>query len=286
MSNVPSMRTPKYRRHKSSGQAVVTIAGRDCYLGKFNSVASHEAYRRLVAEYMQTGASPGCDRQQEITLVEIVVAYTKYARGYYRKNGETTREYEKVVEVGRYIKRLYGRARAIEFGPLALKAVRQSMIDADLSRKYINKNVERARRMFRWAAAEELIPASVPQALSMVAGLRAGRTDARETPPVAPVDDTVVDATLPCLPAVVGDMVRLQRYTGMRPQEVCVMRPCDVDRTGEVWLYRRGLALSARVAPDRAPRPRPGYSAGPEVTGGAAAIPGARSCNLLLPATG
>jgi integrase len=33
-------------------------------------------------------------------------------------------------------------------------------------------------------------------------------------------------------------MARLQRLTGMRPGEVRIMRPCDIDRSGDVWLYR------------------------------------------------
>jgi len=32
--------TPKYRRHKASGQAVVSIQGHDFYLGPWNSKAS------------------------------------------------------------------------------------------------------------------------------------------------------------------------------------------------------------------------------------------------------
>jgi hypothetical protein len=36
---VPS-RIPSYRRHKASGQAVVTLAGRDIYLGAYGSAAS------------------------------------------------------------------------------------------------------------------------------------------------------------------------------------------------------------------------------------------------------
>lgn len=54
--------------------------------------------------------------------------------------------------------------------------------------------------MFKWAAGEELIPAGIAQALTMVAGLRRGRTEARETSPVLPVEENVVDATLPFLP--------------------------------------------------------------------------------------
>ena len=53
-----------------------------------------------------------------------------------------------------------------------------------------------------------------------------------------PVDDSVVDQTLPWMSTVVADMVRLQRLTGMRPAEVCLLRPCDLDRSGEVWVYK------------------------------------------------
>jgi integrase len=52
------------------------------------------------------------------------------------------------------------------------------------------------------------------------------------------VADEVVDATLPHLPEVVADMVRFQRLTGCRPAEVCLVRPCDVDTSGDVWIYR------------------------------------------------
>jgi integrase len=33
-------------------------------------------------------------------------------------------------------------------------------------------------------------------------------------------------------------MVRFQRLVGCRPEEVCIVRPCDVDRSGDVWVYR------------------------------------------------
>ncbi len=33
-------------------------------------------------------------------------------------------------------------------------------------------------------------------------------------------------------------MVRFQRLTGCRPIEVCLVRPCDVDTSGQVWVFR------------------------------------------------
>jgi len=32
-----SVRTPSYRRHKATGQSVVTLNGKDVYLGKYNT---------------------------------------------------------------------------------------------------------------------------------------------------------------------------------------------------------------------------------------------------------
>jgi integrase len=138
----------------------------------------------------------------------------------------------------RFVQPTYGRIPAIEFGPLALKAIRQKMIEADLSRGVINKNVGRIPRMFRWVAAEEKVPVTVSQALLTLPGLKKGRTDARETPPVKPVDDEVIMTTLEYLPSVVADMVRFQLLTGCRPGEVCQIRPRDINRSGEDWTYR------------------------------------------------
>ncbi len=46
---------PKYRKHRTSGQAVVTIAGKDHYLGPHGTKASRMLYDRLVAEYLSAG---------------------------------------------------------------------------------------------------------------------------------------------------------------------------------------------------------------------------------------
>ncbi len=92
--------------------------------------------------------------------------------------------------------------------------------------------------MFNWAAAEELISSDVPQALSMVAGLRAGRTEAPERAQIRPIDDKDIEATLAYLPSIAADMVRFQRATGCRPEECCSLRPCELDRSGDVRVYR------------------------------------------------
>ncbi|TWT35605.1 site-specific tyrosine recombinase XerC [Posidoniimonas corsicana] len=231
-----STAVPKYRKHRASGQAVVTLNGRDFYLGRHGTKASQAEYDRLIGEWTANGRNlPSADAR--ITVVELSVRYLKFAAGYYRKDGRSTDVLHKIKSAVRYLKPGYWRRPATDVGPLALKAIRQKMVEDGLSRSYINEHVARLKRMYKWAAAEELVPESAYRSLALVDGLKCGRTEARETSPVLPVDDTIVDATLPCLPEVVADMVRLQRRTGMRPAEVCLVRPCDLDRTSDVWVF-------------------------------------------------
>lgn len=209
--------TPKYRKHKQSGQAIVTLSGRDFLLGPYGSKASHDKYDRLIVEWIANGRRLASD--VNITVVEVLSAYRKFAESYYRKNGEVTREYGCIKEALKIVRELYGRSNAAEFGPLALKAVRQKMIGYGWSRGYINKSVGRIRRCFKWAVENELVQPSIYHGLMAVSGLRRGRTEAKETKQVEPVNDAVVQATLPHLPRVVADMIRLQRLTGCRPED-------------------------------------------------------------------
>jgi hypothetical protein len=48
--------TPSYRLHKARNCAVVTIAGKDHYLGEYDSSESWEKYHRLVAESLVHGS--------------------------------------------------------------------------------------------------------------------------------------------------------------------------------------------------------------------------------------
>ena len=232
---------PKYRRHKASGQAVVTLNGDDFYLGPHGSKVSRLEYDRVVGEWIQNGRRSRRGNACDLAVVEVINAYRKFADVYYVKNGQRTREAEIITHtLKRFVQPLYGRVAAIEFGPCALKNVREKMIEAGHSRGVINKNVDRIRRMFRWAASEEMVPVTVFQSLSTVPGLRKGRTTAREPKPVLPVEESLVEATLPYLPKIVADMVRFERLTGCRPSEVCQLRPGDLDRTRAVWAYRPG----------------------------------------------
>ena len=80
---------PKHRKHRSSGKAVVTLNGRDYYLGPHGTRASKAEYDRMVGEWMANGRQvAGPDNT--ITVTELVASYWKFAEGYYVKNGNRT----------------------------------------------------------------------------------------------------------------------------------------------------------------------------------------------------
>jgi len=228
--------THAYRRHKG-GQAIATFGGRTVYLGRYGSPESKAKYERLCAEFAIYGRVflPG---DTDLSVAELLLAYMKEHTEYYRKNGKPTSEIDCLRSALRVVNRLYGPSCASEFGPRALKACRETMIEAGLARTTINDHVHRIRRVFRWAASEELIPASVADGLQMLAPLKRGRTRAKEPAPRRPVDRKDVDAILPFVSPQVAAMIELQWLTGMRPGEVISMRLRDIDRTGDDWLYR------------------------------------------------
>jgi integrase len=238
MPNVSELsRIPSYRCHKASGQAVVTLGGTDYYLGKFNTAASRVEYHRLIAEWASNG-SVVRDRSESLTVSELLLEFLRHAKQHYRRpDGTLTSEVYNFKLSMKPLNKLYGRTRAADFGPLALKAVRQTMIELDWSRKVINGGVNRIRRIFKWGVENELVPANVIHGLKAVAGLRYGRSEARETEPVKPVPDAFVDAVLPHVSRQVAAMIELQRLTGMRSGEVTGLRGCDINTTGPVWVY-------------------------------------------------
>jgi len=272
MSSTRSIRIPAYRLHKPSGQGVVTLDGKDHYLGKWGTDASKEAYHRFVGQWQANGryAPREAEHQVDLTIAELIVRYWGHAEAYYRKNGKPTSELACTRDSLRSLRQLYGRTPACDFGPLALKVCRESMIEAGLARSTINGRVGRIKRMFKWATETELVPPGVFQGLQAIAGLRRGRAAARETEPVRPVPEEHVTAVFPFVSAQVRAMIELQLLTGMRPGEVRHMRGVRLGYHGE------DLGVHSGKPQDRAPWDRAAHLSRSASSGDSTAVPDAR----------
>src|SRR5258708_1768103 len=87
-----SPRTPSYRLHKPTGQAVVTLDGRDFYLGKHATEASRAEYDRLIAEWLAHGRRLPRAGGGDLTVNELILRYVEFADTYYSKAGKPTSE--------------------------------------------------------------------------------------------------------------------------------------------------------------------------------------------------
>ena len=219
-------KVPSYRLHKATGQAVVTLSGRDIYLGAHNSVESREAYQAALNEWLASHRQRPSSGSRErdvtpadgLTINEIVLAYWEFVQEHYRKYGKPTSEVASIKRALTPLLKLYGRRSGRTFGPLALKACRQRMIEDGLTRGVINNHIGRAKRFFKWAAENELVPPEVYHGLQTVSGLRRGRSAAPESEPVKPVPNECIDAVLKHVNRHVAAMIQLRRSRACGPE--------------------------------------------------------------------
>ena len=197
---------------------------------------------------------------------------------YYVKDGRPTSEQDNIRQALRFLRRLYGHTPARDFGPLALKAVRQSMIEAGRCRRLINKDVHRIRAMFRWAAGEELYPGEALAALAAVEALEKGRSEAKDRPPIGPVRRGGRPGD-PAPPLAPGRRDGPAPAPDRRPARArsAPIRPRDVDRSDPAcWVYRPGSHKTEHHGRERV------IVLGPEGAGGPAPLARPRPGRLLL----
>jgi integrase len=232
----PRKAIPSLYFHKHSGYWCVTVRGRRKYLSADKAVA--EAKWRAQAAELLKAPDPGPARAAPAGVVdEVIAAYWKWAQTRYVKRGKPTGQVDRIKGAVGVLRRLHGTTPLRDFDEFALEAVQQEMVRLGWARGEINLRVSCLKRMFKWAAKRRLVTPGLAGALLLVEGLRRGTGQGREPRAVGPVADLAVERTLEHCGPVVAAMIRLQRLTGMRPCEVCHLRPCDVDRSGEAWVY-------------------------------------------------
>ena len=264
----PKAKAPARRFHLS-GNSVVTLCGRDIYLGPHDSPESIARYAVLIGIYQANGLAlpddfdpASLDVQAAILLGQLSpqVACTdqskqpklvRHITAAYRahiavKFAESPSEIARLTSICDDIDKNDGDVPAAEYGPLRLQAQRQRWIDSGKARVYCNRLTNSIKRIWKYAVSQELIESSCWERLRSVESLRIGQTTAHEKDPIGPANIDHVRKTAAHLSPIVKAMMRVQIATGMRPSEVCRMRPCEIDRTGEVWVYRPKKHKTAR----------------------------------------
>src|SRR5438128_8450601 len=132
---------PSYRLHKQSGKAIITLPDsmggrRDVLLGEYDSQQSWDEYNRILAEWKSNDRRlpVPTSARSDLTVNELVLAYWRFVETYYVKDGKPTSEQDTIRQALRFVRHLYGSSAAHDFGPLALKAVRQAMVEHPVTR--------------------------------------------------------------------------------------------------------------------------------------------------------
>src|SRR4051794_8519862 len=129
---------PRYRLHKQSGQAIVSLPlgngkYRDVLLGPFGSEDSQRQYTRAINEWIAAGmlAPPrSTGSLSDLTVAELCLRFWKYAERRYRLiDGSPSRELEHFKYALQPLVDSYGGALGPDFRPPKLKAPQQQLID-------------------------------------------------------------------------------------------------------------------------------------------------------------
>lgn len=233
------MKVPSYSHHKSTGQAYVKLRGKFIYLGKYGTEASRRKYEQVIGEYLSNRRqlpATAVNDKSGITVGQLFANYLEHCRDYYQRDGEPTQEYDSHVYLRNKVEPIAS-LPANEVTPATIEGLRRSWIQVGNTRKYINKSVGRLVRMYKWGVSKAMVDVEVWQRLTSLSSLKSGRSKARETAPIKPADDATFETACEHMPDETADMARIQRLTGARPGELWILRPCDVDRSGDVWTY-------------------------------------------------
>lgn len=228
------MREKKLRLHKPSGQGFIQIQGRRYYLGPYGDPQTVTKFHRLMAELAARGGK--LQPKKTSTIGDLIDAYLDHAnRHYVDAAGNRTTQLHLIASSLGAFRELYGQERIAKLEPICIRAVQQRLIERRLSRSTINHYAAIIKSAIKWGVSEGIVPAGVYAAIAATPGLRAGRTEARETDDVRPVPTEHIEAVRAVCSGIVRDLIDLQLLTGARPGEVVGLRAVDIDMSGAIW---------------------------------------------------
>ncbi|MFG0335678.1 MAG: tyrosine-type recombinase/integrase, partial [Maioricimonas sp. JB049] len=240
---------PKLRRNGDGRLFAVypKSNGKREYFGKQDDPEAERKYRQWLSRVLNGATVP---KGKDILVVDLVQAYLGWAESEY---GRDSKEFSLIWNALDRLLDMAASLPAQELGPKLLTAYQNRMLSEtyqrtpkssprQYSQRTIKVHSDWIKRMVRWACQEELIPAEMWMKLQAVQLPRKAKERKRE---VRPVSWKTVKATLPHLNSPVAEMVQVQWYCGMRPGEVRLMTPADVEQSGDVWLYTPGSHKNA-----------------------------------------
>lgn len=229
--------SPAYQFHVS-GQARVSIDGRDYYLGKHGTPESYARYHAMLAAYNANGmkmpeAVPTHQESTEILVRHVTADFrTRVLPNYESNNGQHNR-YSNLCDL---LDKRHGDEPVADFGPRKLEAMRDGFVADGNCRKYANTKCGLIVRIIEHGVSRELVQPDRIVALRSLPPLKRGQ--AREAVSKSGASVADIEKAMSEMSETVQDMLRMQLATAMRPSEIFAMTMAEIDRDHEVWFYR------------------------------------------------
>ncbi len=239
---------PKAHPHRGQARLRLRIGPKqyqEVYCGPWGTPEAVTEEARVVARWLATGSGTvfSTNGLHEPTVAVVAAAYLRHCTSYYAgPDGKPGKQFARIRRAFEFALALHGSTRADQFGPVAMAEVRQSMIGAGWCRRFINASVRAVMRAFRWAASQEMLGEEVYRRLHTLEHLHKGRCPGvpEKGKRLKPVPAEHIDACRAKVSPTVSAMIELQRWTGMRPGELVIVRGCDITQDGPTgtWVYR------------------------------------------------
>ena len=224
-------RSEKPRLHGASGRAFIELGGKRIYLeAAYGTKAAEDEYERLWGQWLANGRKPPPSKDTEVSGIacgELTICYLDWAKGYHiPKEGEPAIEYDHCRRAIGFLTKHFRDTPAAKFTALSLEFLQKKLSEHKArnkaqrySRPIIRKYINIIRDVFKRGVKYHGVPAEIHYALLSHEHLKRGKTKAHEYRQPKSVLDDIVEKTLPHMPSVIADMVRVQRLIGCRPCE-------------------------------------------------------------------
>ncbi len=215
----------------------------DLYREQPHKVLSYSTPYEAVEQILNPTKAP--------TVGELLVKYDSYAQKTLNhgtnRNGHSDLAF---IKRARQFLKPYKDWPVSEFGPDELHDIQVALVGYSYkhgeslkryTRRGINDTIDWIRRIWKWGMGRGFVTAEQAQGLEEIKSLRMGSTDAPDNSKRKRVTEEEFQKVTSHLGSVVADMLKMIWLTGMRPNEVCNMRPYDIlfdDQ--DCWLYIPG----------------------------------------------
>ena len=189
-SDMPRIAVVKPHHH-----ARIRIGGQAYWLGKCpNKIITQRQQAeaaRLWHQFLKTGVPPEQQQKTKPSLLaaNILSKNLQISILNMQRHTITCRRRPSVSIIHMALRSLvpWNHLCAESFGPKTLKSLQNREIDRGRPRVTVNRITKTIRQIFKWAASEEIVSATVWHALCTVACIRKGRTIAHEIKPIEEV---------------------------------------------------------------------------------------------------